>query len=444
MVDDNRDGAQHIGQIDDEPRPDRLADRLAMVGGPASRGNLPRPAMAVAAEHAFRRHFVSQSGHMLLGSRVAAPNLSAAERDEALRRHVLFSSARDAQKRSLSRSAVVLLLCAIAAGATGGVTAIMDGNHASTGTRAQGEPADTARVETASPRPAMPETGSPEFTASISTVVAHSPEAASAAGLTQVAYNTGGELKVQDVSGEVGEAVLLEITVNYDNSGEYAFLMFRGLPGKFSLSAGFKLKDSWAVSLKDLDGLELLPAPGYKGEFDLDVHLVKGRNTVESAVITASFGVPHAAAAAVARAAPEPAPAVAPTPAPQILTSAPPSSQEGLAREVRAIGAAPVTKQPRHILIQPEEESAMLSRALNLLGQGDVASARLLLEHIARKGSGKGALALAQTYDPVYFHSINAVGGLQPDRVKAREWYGIAVQLGEVGARERLSIMSGQ
>ena len=49
-----------------------------------------------------------------------------------------------------------------------------------------------------------------------------------------------------------------------------------------------------------------------------------------------------------------------------------------------------------------------------------MASARLLLEHIARKGSGKGAMALAQTYDPAFLRSIGTLG-LRPNPEKARE-----------------------
>lgn len=85
----------------------------------------------------------------------------------------------------------------------------------------------------------------------------------------------------------------------------------------------------------------------------------------------------------------------------------------------------------------------MLQRASTILGEGDVASARLLLEHIARKGSGKGAMALAQTYDPAFLRSINTLG-LRPNPEKAREWYQIAAELGEETARERLSALSGR
>jgi hypothetical protein len=86
----------------------------------------------------------------------------------------------------------------------------------------------------------------------------------------------------------------------------------------------------------------------------------------------------------------------------------------------------------------------MLERAFTLLGDGDVVSARMILEHLAKKGSGKGALALAQTYDPLYFQAMNTLGGPRPDAETALKWYGVAVRLGQEEARGRLSTLSGE
>jgi hypothetical protein len=88
--------------------------------------------------------------------------------------------------------------------------------------------------------------------------------------------------------------------------------------------------------------------------------------------------------------------------------------------------------------ISAAEEDQMLDRALNFLRDGDIASARLILEHLARKGSGKAAMALGQTFDPVFFRSMNTLGGLRPDSAKAQAWYKMAVDLGQPGAQQRL------
>jgi len=86
----------------------------------------------------------------------------------------------------------------------------------------------------------------------------------------------------------------------------------------------------------------------------------------------------------------------------------------------------------------------MLERAFNLLGEGDIASARLLLEHLAKKGSGKGAFALGQTFDPAFFRSMFTIGGPKPDAEKARKWYDLAARLGQNEARKRLDLLAAQ
>jgi TPR repeat protein len=85
----------------------------------------------------------------------------------------------------------------------------------------------------------------------------------------------------------------------------------------------------------------------------------------------------------------------------------------------------------------------MLDRATQMLSMGDVSSARLLFEHVAKKGSGKAAMALARTFDPAFFASIGA-RGLKPDQEKAKQWYAVAADLGQDEARSRLSALSAR
>jgi TPR repeat protein len=93
--------------------------------------------------------------------------------------------------------------------------------------------------------------------------------------------------------------------------------------------------------------------------------------------------------------------------------------------------------------ISADTETAMLDRAAQMLSNGDVSSARLLFEHVAKKGSGKAALALARTFDPAFFGSINT-RGLKPDPAKAKEWYAVAAGLGQDEARSRLGALSAR
>jgi hypothetical protein len=152
---------------------------------------------------------------------------------------------------------------------------------------------------------------------------------------------------------------------------------------------------------------------------------------------------------------------------PHILTAAPSTREDDLRREIapertappraakiedrpqqvapeRVAPAAPPVMPVPEVTITPAQETPMLERAFNLLGQGDIASARLLLEHLARKGSGKGAYALGQTYDPTFFRSMFTIGGPKPDTEKARKWYDLAAQLGQNEARKRLNQLAAQ
>lgn len=82
------------------------------------------------------------------------------------------------------------------------------------------------------------------------------------------------------------------------------------------------------------------------------------------------------------------------------------------------------------------EISEMLKRGRDLIGAGDVATARLILAHVA-EGDAEASLMLAGTYDAAILSNLKAVG-VAPDPVKARAWYARAAELGSVKARRRL------
>jgi TPR repeat protein len=91
--------------------------------------------------------------------------------------------------------------------------------------------------------------------------------------------------------------------------------------------------------------------------------------------------------------------------------------------------------------ISSEEEKAMLERALAILQNGDIAAARLLFQRLADKGSARGALAMAKTYDPEVLTGMN-VFGLEPDPKTAAQWYARAAEMGNEQARERLATLN--
>ena len=122
---------------------------------------------------------------------------------------------------------------------------------------------------------------------------------------------------------------------------------------------------------------------------------------------------------------PAPAAAVAPTPAPQ---PARPAALEAPTASVPPAKVAAATAAPSSDLTG-EEEDRLLDRASGLMKRGDVTGARLLFEHLARRGSALGAFALAQSFDPSYLKKMY-IRGLLGDQKRADYWYRRAAELG--------------
>jgi hypothetical protein len=91
--------------------------------------------------------------------------------------------------------------------------------------------------------------------------------------------------------------------------------------------------------------------------------------------------------------------------------------------------------------VKPDPENAgevarLVARASVLLGQGDIGSARVVLERAAETGDAQASFALAETYDPVVLRRWGAYGTLG-DAAKARDLYARAQVGGIKEAKER-------
>jgi hypothetical protein len=93
------------------------------------------------------------------------------------------------------------------------------------------------------------------------------------------------------------------------------------------------------------------------------------------------------------------------------------------------------------VMSLPPENISLLTRAENLLDQGDIASARLLLRHLADRGMNRAAFELARTFDADVLASLN-VRGVSGDTKEAKLWYERAAGIGNVAATERLKILA--
>jgi hypothetical protein len=85
-----------------------------------------------------------------------------------------------------------------------------------------------------------------------------------------------------------------------------------------------------------------------------------------------------------------------------------------------------------------EETSALIKLGQDFLKNGELSSARLLLQRAAKAGSAAAALSLGETFDPFLIQRLGAIG-VQPEVAKAREWYQRAAQLGSNTAAEHLA-----
>jgi hypothetical protein len=98
--------------------------------------------------------------------------------------------------------------------------------------------------------------------------------------------------------------------------------------------------------------------------------------------------------------------------------------------------ASPILS-PEETAASPEETAAMLQRGRDLIAAGDIANARLILEHIAEAGNAEASFILAGTFDPVVLSKLGAIG-LRPDPAKARTLYAKAAEQGSPEARRQL------
>jgi len=105
------------------------------------------------------------------------------------------------------------------------------------------------------------------------------------------------------------------------------------------------------------------------------------------------------------------------------------------------VAPAPVTPAPPEhnpLRLDNREIATLVMRGENFIANGDIASARLLLQRAADAGSANAALALAATFDPLVTSSLGVTAG-EPDVARARKWYQRAIELGSTAASQQLA-----
>jgi hypothetical protein len=83
--------------------------------------------------------------------------------------------------------------------------------------------------------------------------------------------------------------------------------------------------------------------------------------------------------------------------------------------------------------VPPIDTGALIAQGDQFLARFDVASARLLYQHAAEAGDGRGALRMGMTFDPVFLARWR-LRGIRADRAQAIAWYRHASALGNADA----------
>ena len=111
-------------------------------------------------------------------------------------------------------------------------------------------------------------------------------------------------------------------------------------------------------------------------------------------------------------------------------------------RQLDEITAAPpISPPPTQRKLDREEIAVLLKRGKDLIADGDLAAARLVLQRAANANDAEAALALGATYDPFVLRALK-VYGFTADPVMARVWYEKARELGSAAAPRRLEMLT--
>jgi hypothetical protein len=118
----------------------------------------------------------------------------------------------------------------------------------------------------------------------------------------------------------------------------------------------------------------------------------------------------------------------------------PPQAVPQLEHEAAMQGRPSLTPQRElgQRVVAPAEIDRLISRAETFLLQGDVVTARLLLQRGAEARDPRAALALGATYDPNILKRMGTVG-IRPEPSQARTWYERASEYGSREASQRLT-----
>jgi len=217
------------------------------------------------------------------------------------------------------------------------------------------------------------------------------------------------------------------------------YIRVRGIPSRVSLTEGHPIGPrSWAIPLGGLPSLKAnIPVEaGGRAEIIISLVTIDGKVLAEATTaltvgVMAAFG-PEATGP---NQPPNRPPAIVAPPSP--ITPPPPTPEPAPRAALLAV------QWPPQISAEDKARGeTILARGETYLANGSIEAAREFFERAAKIGLARAALRLAVTYDPAELQRLG-VQGVEPDRVKARNWYERAKELGATEAEGQLARLSG-
>jgi hypothetical protein len=267
-------------------------------------------------------------------------------------------------------------------------------------------------------------------------------------------------LVVRNHSGLVNEPLELGVSVDAPDTG--TTVTIKGMAPGARLTAGVPLSfTEWRVPAEQVSSAKVIPPADFVGELNLSAEL---RNPEGAAQVTSFMQLVWKAAApaaapvtssvvpATAVPAPQPLPSQ-PLPQPQLQQQQPPPppQQQTIAALPPAAAPQPPAAAPPQPPAQPRadaprelspnEIASMVRRAQEMLANGDIKAARLLLLRAAEARDARAALALAKTYDPIASRQLSTADP-GPDVAQARNWYQRAREWGAPEAQRQLDALA--